>query len=167
MLASRAISTSASSQYASPQAVRISSVAASPSTSLNGTQQRLRNGRVVLRQDVQPDMLLRDALHARGERAEVVDVARIGDHGGGERLGLGACLAMVRLVEQVADVWVLEHALVHALRDGDSMRLESRYGRFDEIDGLVAKGGGHRVSLDAGGARYPFRGVPRSLDLRP
>ena len=105
---------------------------------------------IVLRQDVQPDVLLRDALHPRGQRAEVVDVARIGDHRRGERLGLGARLAVMRLVEQVADVRVLEHALVHAPRDGEPMRLQGGHGRLDEVDGLVAEGSGHRISFVPG-----------------
>ena len=37
--------------------------------------------------DVQANMLLRDALDAGGEYAEIVDVAGIGDDGGGEGLG--------------------------------------------------------------------------------
>src|SRR5215207_1696734 len=58
---------------------------------------------------------------------------------GWEPVWLGARLAVVRLVEELADIRVLEHALVHAPRDGKPVRFQRRYGRFHEIDGVIAK----------------------------
>jgi len=89
--------------------------------------------------DVEADVLLRDALDGRRKGGEVVDVLRVGENGRGERLELGAGLAVVGLVEEVADLLILEHALIHAPGDRQSMLLEGRNGGFDEMNGRVAE----------------------------
>jgi hypothetical protein len=93
----------------------------------------------VLGQDVQAHMLLRDALDRRCQGSKIVDVLGIGEHGARQRLGLGAGLAVVRLVEEVADLLVLEHALVHTLRDRQTVLLERGNGGLHEMDGGVAQ----------------------------
>ena len=90
---------------------------------------------IVFRQDVEGDVLLGDPLDGAGERAQIVDVARIGQHGLGQSLGLRASLTVVRLVEEIADLRVPEQALVHAPRDLQSMRLQRRNGGLDAGDG--------------------------------
>ena len=70
-------------------------------------------------------MLLGDPLDRRRKRAEIVDVLGIGEDGAGQRLGLGSGLAVMGLVEEVADLLVPEHALVHALGDRQAMLLEA------------------------------------------
>ena len=107
---------------------------------LDGAQQRLRDGGIVLRQDLKPDMLLGDPLDRRAENVEPFDVLRIGQDGRGEGLRLRAGLAMVGLVEQVADGLVREHALVHAPGDFQAMGFQGGDGRFDQCDGLRAQG---------------------------
>jgi hypothetical protein len=59
---------------------------------------------------------LGDPFHPGDEHAEIVDVAGVGDHRGGERLRLRARFAVMRLVEEVADLRVAEQGLVHAVR---------------------------------------------------
>ena len=145
-MASRAISRSARNQYASPQAVQDLGGGGLAQHVLDGPEQRLCHEVIVLRQDVQPDMLLGDPLHAAAEHAEVVDVTRIGDHGSGQRLGLGAGLAMMRLIEEVANVRVPEQDLVHAVRDGGALRFQSGHGLLHELNGCVAQSIGHLAS---------------------
>ena len=107
-------------------------------------EQGVGDVRIMLRQDVERDMLLGDALHRARQHAEVVDVAGIGQNGEGEGLGLRAGFAVMRLVEEVADLHVLEQALVHAPGDGEPVRFESRDGGFDGGDGLGRERCGHR-----------------------
>src|SRR3954447_17060287 len=88
-------------------------------------------------------MLLGNPLHAAAENAEVVDVACISDHGSGQGLGLRAGLAVMRLIEEVANVRVPEQDLVHAVRDGGALRFQSGHGLLDEFNGCVAESIGH------------------------
>jgi hypothetical protein len=86
-------------------------------------------------------MFLRDVFDRRGQGADVVDVLGVGEHRRCERLGLGSGLAVMRLVEEVADLFVLEHALVHAFRNRQPMLLEGRDGGLHEMNGGVAERG--------------------------
>jgi hypothetical protein len=107
---------------------------------LDGAQKRLGDGGIVLGQDLEPDMLLRDPLDRRPQYIEPVDILRIGQNCGGEGLGLGAGVAVVRLIEQVSDRLVREHTLIHAPGDIQAMGFQDRDGRFDQCDGLRAQG---------------------------
>ena len=89
----------------------------------------------MLGQDVEADMLLGDALDRWGEYGEPRCSERRPD-GRGKRLGLRAGLAMVRLVEEVADRLVREHPLIHAAGDIQAMGLKCRDGRLDQCNGL-------------------------------
>src|SRR5690242_11682982 len=91
-------------------------------------------------------MLLDNPLDAGAEDAEVVDVTRVGDHGRGQSLGLGTGLAMVRLVEEIANVRVSEQDLVHAIRDGRPTCFQRRHGFLDELNGPVTQSISHLVS---------------------
>ena len=55
-------------------------------------------------------------------------------------LGLRAGLAVVRLVEEIANLLVPEHPLVHPLGDGQPVRLKGGYRRLDSLDGLIVEG---------------------------
>ena len=115
-------------------------------------------------------MLLRDALDRGSQRAEIVDALGIGQDGGCKRLGLGAGLAVMRLVEESADLLVLEHALVHALRNRQPMLLEGGNGGLHEIDGHIAERGGHGIILDtsswADGMIADVRGIGMAQPYR-
>jgi hypothetical protein len=83
-------------------------------------------------------MLLRDPLDRRGERPEVVDVLDIGEDCRRHGLGLRSGLTMMRLIEEIADLFVPEHALVHALGDRQPVSLERGNGGLHEMDGGIA-----------------------------
>src|SRR3546814_9215626 len=54
---------------------------------------------------------------------------------------------MVRLVEKVANVRVLEHPGIHLVHDVEAMRFERGDGRLDERNGLIAEGLRHQLLL--------------------
>jgi hypothetical protein len=95
-------------------------------------------------------VLLGDPFHPGDEHAEIVDVAGVGDHRGGERLRLRARFAVMRLVEEVADLRVAEQGLVHAVRDRRAMCLQSRHRGFHEINRPVAESRRHFTSPELG-----------------
>ena len=86
---------------------------------------------------VQPDQLRPAAQRAVARDLVVLDRLR-------QRLGLRAGLAVVGLVEEVADLRILEQALVHAPGDVQSVGLEGGHGGLDESDGGRGERGGHR-----------------------
>jgi hypothetical protein len=106
-------------------------------------QQGVGDEGIVLRQDVQRDMLLDDAFDGAAEGSEMVDVAGIGQDCHGQRLGLRAGLAMVGLVEQVADRLGAEQAVVHPAGDGKAVRLKRGNGGLDDGDCRFRKGSRH------------------------
>ena len=72
-----------------------------------------------------------------GTDTEIFDVARVGESGVGEGLQLRPCFAVVRLVKQLADFFVLEHPLIHTAGDGQAMRFLRRNGGFHDRDGFI------------------------------
>ncbi|MNI60195.1 hypothetical protein D3C73_1153910 [compost metagenome] len=103
----------------------------------------------MFRQDLQTDVLLGDPLHRRGQGAQIVDVGGIGQDRAGQGPGLGAGgVALVRLIEQVADFGVLEHPRVHLADDIEAVRFECGKGGFDERDRALAEGLRHQSLLE-------------------
>jgi len=70
----------------------------------DGAQQGVSDVRIVFGQDLQADVLLGDALDRGGQGAQVVYVLGVGQDGAGQGARLRADVALVRLVEQVADL---------------------------------------------------------------
>src|SRR3954452_6357040 len=103
--------------------------------------------RIVLRQNVEPDMLLGNALNRRGKRGKAIDVLSIGENGGSQCPGLRSRVTVMGLVEQIADRLVPEHPLIHAPGYGKAMLLESRDSGLHQGDGAVTEVSRHRAYL--------------------
>src|SRR3546814_14514077 len=80
---------------------------------LDRAEQRFANMRIMFGQDLEPDMLLDDPLYCGGQRRQIVDVTGISENRPGQRPRLRPRISMMRLVEQIADFGVFEHARVH------------------------------------------------------
>ncbi|MNS50863.1 hypothetical protein D3C72_835220 [compost metagenome] len=112
----------------------------------DGAQQGVSDMGIVLGQDLQADVLLGDALDCCGQGAEVIDVVGIGQDGAGQSARLRAGVAVVRLIEQVANVGVLEHPRIHLVDDVEAVGFEGGNGGFDKRNRALAEGLGHQRS---------------------
>src|SRR3546814_16445201 len=95
--------------------------------------------RIKFGQDLEPDMLLDDPLYCGGQSRQIVDVTGISENRPGQRPRLRPRISMMRLVEQIADFGVFEHARVHFVDDVEAVRFECRDGGFDARDRIVAE----------------------------
>ena len=73
------------------------------------------------------------------KRAEVLDILCVGKNRRRQSVDLSAAVALVRLIEQGANVFMHEQSPVHRLGDGWTVRGKSRNRRFDERDRFRAK----------------------------
>src|SRR3546814_17114647 len=87
--------------------------------------------RIMFGQDLEPDMLLDDPLYCGGQRRQIVDVTGISENRPGQRPRLRPRISMMRLVEQIADFGVFEHARVHFVDDVEAVRFERSEDRRD------------------------------------
>jgi hypothetical protein len=101
----------------------------------------------VLGQNLKAHMLLRDPLDSGRKRTEIFNIAGIGENGARERTRLRSGVAMMRLIEKVADFRVLEHPGIHFVYDVQTMRFQRGNGRLDERDRLIAKRLRHELLL--------------------
>jgi len=148
----------------------------------DGAQQALADDRVVLGQHAERGVLVDDARQRAGDLVEAVDVRGIGQHGAGQRLGLGAA-GLVGLVEEGLHLRVLaEHELVEVAGDGLALLLQDRHGGLDEGDGLgvehatshprtvpARKSLSHKRKLElwSNRPRCPLSQIPHPLSNRP
>src|SRR3546814_14233492 len=90
--------------------------------------------RIMFGQDLEPDMLLDDPPYCGGQSRQIVDVTGISENRPGQRPRLRPRISMMRLVEQIADFGVFEHARVHFVDAVEAVRFACRDGGFDDRD---------------------------------
>ena len=105
----------------------------------DGTQQAGANNRVVLREDLQGDVLVDDLRHQIAQLVELIDVPGVHQHAIGQGTWLVAA-GLMRLIEQRAHLRVFgEH---HAVEVGDqrfTAAFQQRHSGFDDGTILDAK----------------------------
>src|SRR3546814_11987070 len=67
---------------------------------LDRAQERFAYIRIMLRQNLQADMVLGNALHRGSQSREIVDVACVSENSGRQRARLRARVAMMRLIDR-------------------------------------------------------------------
>ncbi|MNL32684.1 hypothetical protein D3C87_1545500 [compost metagenome] len=113
----------------------------------DGAEQGVGYVGIVFRQDLQADVLLGDAFDGCGQGAKIIDVVGVGQDGAGQGAGLGPGVAVVRLVEQVADLRVLEHPRIHLVDDLETLGFKGGNSGFDKRDRALAEGLRHQCLL--------------------